>query len=142
DESRIPFELRIRGRIQLDYYNYKVTDTTNHQTNRPATANANAVRLADFSQLEIKRTRFTFLGTAFDPDLRYFLELDGNTRGLGGTQNNKVIQTAGGFDPNTAATSPIGGGVTVDHAVRLFQAYVAYDFHPCGTWKGCGPDCP
>ena len=30
----------------------------------------------------------------------------------------------------------------VDHAVRLFTAYVAYDFHPCGYEKGCGPDCP
>jgi hypothetical protein len=142
DESRIPFELRIRGRIQFDYYNYKVTDTTNHQTNRPATANANAVRLADFSQLEIKRTRLNFGGTAFDPDLRYFIELDGNTRGLGGTQNNRVIQTAGAFDPNGSATSPIGGGVTVDHAVRLFQAWIAYDFHPCSASKGCGLDCP
>jgi hypothetical protein len=142
DESKIPFELRFRGRIQLDYYNYKVTDRTNHQTNRPATANANAVRLADFSQLEIKRTRFVFSGTAFDPNLRYWLELDGNTRGLGGVQNNKVIQTGGAFDPNAAATSPTGGGVTVDHAVRLFSAYVAYDFHGCASEKGCGPDCP
>jgi hypothetical protein len=142
DESRIPFELRFRGRIQLDYYGYKITDTTNHMTNRPATQNANSSRLADFSQLEIKRTRLTFLGTAFDPDLRYFIELDGNTRGLPGFQNNKVIQTAGATDPNAAAVSPIGGGATVDHAVRLFQGWVAYDFHGCGSQKGCGLDCP
>ena len=32
DQSRIPFELRIRGRGQFDYYNYKVTDTFNHLT--------------------------------------------------------------------------------------------------------------
>ena len=142
DDCKIPFELRFRGRIQLDYYGYKVTDRDNHVTNRPATANANAVRLADESQLEIKRTRFVFAGTAFDPNFRYWLELDGNTRGLGGVQNNKVIQTAGTFDPNTSAVSPIGGGVTVDHAVRLFSAYVAYDFHGCASEKGCGPDCP
>ena len=30
----------------------------------------------------------------------------------------------------------------MDHAVRLFSAYVAYDLHPCGFEKGCGPDCP
>lgn len=144
DESKIPFELRIRGRLQLDYYNYKVTDSVNHVTNRPATANGNAVRLADFSQLEIKRARLVFAGTAFDPNLRYWVELDGNTRGLGGFQNNRVVQTTpgNGFDPNASATSPIGGGVTVDHAVRLFSAYVAYDFHGCASEKGCGADCP
>ena len=53
DECRIPFELRIKGRLQIDYYGYKVTDRTNHLTNVPATQNANSVRLADFSQLEI-----------------------------------------------------------------------------------------
>jgi hypothetical protein len=142
DECKIPFELRIRGRIQLDYYAYKVTDRVNHQTNVPATANANTKRLADFSQLEIKRTRLNFGGTVFDPNLRYFIELDGNTRGLGGVQNNKVIETGGSFDPNGSAVSPIGGGATVDHAVRLFQAWVAYDFHGCASEKGCGPDCP
>jgi hypothetical protein len=145
DDSRIPFELRFRGRIQLDYYRYKVTDTANHVTNTPSTANANATRQADFSQLEVKRMRLVFAGTAFDPDLRYWLELDGNTRGLGGIQNNKVVQTAGGTGasaPNTSPVSPIGGGVTVDHAVRLFSAYVAYDFHGCGSEKGCGQPCP
>jgi hypothetical protein len=142
DESRIPFELRIRGRVQLDYYNYKTTDDTNHFTGRTLqTANANAVRFPDFSQEEVKRLRLVMEGTAFSPDLRYHFELDGNTRGLGGVQNNKVIQTSGAFAPNAAATSPIGGGVTVDHAVRLFSAYVAYDFHGCSYEKGCGPDC-
>ena len=143
DEAKIPFEMRFRGRIQLDYYNYKVTDKFNHVFGTPnANQNSNSVRQADFSQLEVKRLRLIWEGTAFDPDLRYHFELDGNTRGLGGFQNNKVIQTAGSFDPNTSATSPIGGGVTVDHAVRLFSAYVAYDFHGCASYKGCGPDCP
>jgi hypothetical protein len=142
DDSRIPFELRFRGRIQLDYYGYKVTDRTNHVTNRPATANANAVRLADFSQLEIKRLRLIFEGTAFDPNLRYNFTLDGNTRGLGGFQNNKVIQTAGAFNPSAAPVSPIGGGVAVDHAVRLFEGWVAYDIRPCWAENGCAHECP
>src|SRR6202011_2868867 len=43
--------------------------------------------------------------------------------GTGGVQNGNTI-------------------TTVDHAVRLFSAYVAYDMHPCGYEKGCGPDCP
>jgi hypothetical protein len=128
DGAKIPFELRIRGRVQLDYYGYKVTDRDNHLTNKPSTANSNAVRQADFSQLEVKRARLVFAGTVFDPNLRYWIELDGNTRGLGGFQNNKVIATSG-TDPNGSGSSVIGGGDSVDNAVRLFSAYVAYDFH-------------
>jgi hypothetical protein len=142
DDCRIPFELRFRGRIQLDYYRYKVTDTVNHITNKPATQNANSSRQADFSQLEIKRLRLIWEGTAFDPNLRFNFTLDGNTRGLTGVQGNKVIQTAGAFDPNTSPTSTIGGSVVTDHAVRLFEGWVAYDFHGCCSEKGCGPDCP
>jgi hypothetical protein len=143
DECKIPFEIRFRGRIQLDYYRYKVTDKVNHITNRPANQNANSARQADFSQLEVKRLRLIWEGTAFDPNLKYNFTLDGNTRGLGGVQNNKVIDSVGGtFDPNGSAASPIGGGVTVDHAVRLFEGWVAYDFHGCCSEKGCGPDCP
>jgi hypothetical protein len=142
DESRIPFELRLRGRVQLDYYGYKVTDDSNHETGaHQQSQNANSHRFADFSQLEVKRLRLVMEGTAFDPDLRYHFELDGNTRGLGGVQNNKVIQTGGAFDPNASASSPIGGGVTVDHAVRLFSAYVAYDLHGCASERGCGFEC-
>jgi hypothetical protein len=154
DESKIPFELRIRGRIQVDYYGYKVTDDANHATGAhqvsqtstaagpvPHAAPLNSHRFADFSQLEVKRMRLIFEGNAFDPNLRYQITLDGNTRGLGGVQNNKVLQTAGAFAPNTSGVSPIGGGVTVDHAVRLFGAWIAYDFHGCASEKGCGPDC-
>jgi hypothetical protein len=143
DESRIPFELRLRGRVQVNYYGYKVTDDSNHATGaHQQAADANAHRFADFSQLEVKRLRLVFEGTAFDPDLRYHFEIDGNTRGLGAVQNNKDIQTAGAFDPNATAASSIGGGAVVDHAVRLFSAYVAYDFHGCASQKGCGFDCP
>jgi hypothetical protein len=142
DQSKIPFEIRFRGRVQLDYYNYKVTDRLNHQTGLYVGQNSNEpFRQADFSQLEIKRLRLSWSGTAFDPNLRYFVELDGNTRGLGGTQNNKVTPGSGN-EPNTSAASPIGGGLTVDHSVRLFQAWLAYDFHGCNAEKGCGLDCP
>jgi hypothetical protein len=142
DGSKIPFELRIRGRLQIPYYFYQPTDTINHQTG----ALANPVPLPgggvkggqsapNFSQLEIKRMRLIFEGTAFDPNLRYHIQLDGGTRGLTGLANGNA----------TGGTAGIPGGngvVTVDHAMRLFSAYVAYDFHPCGYEKGCGPDCP
>jgi hypothetical protein len=145
DDCRVPFEIRFRGRIQLDYYRYKVTDQTNFLTGKGgAVQNANTDRQADFSQLEVKRLRLIWEGSAFDPNLRFNFTLDGNTRGLGGFQNNKVVQTSpsGGFAPNTSGVSTIGGGVSVDHAVRLFEGWVAYDFHGCCAEKGCGLDCP
>jgi hypothetical protein len=143
DECKIPFELRLQGRAQLDYYYYKVTDDANHQTGAHQQAqNANSHRFADFSQLEVKRTDLIFAGNAFTPDLRYYIDLDGTTRGITGFQNNKVIQNAGAFAPNTSAISPLGGNVAVDHIVRLRYAYIAYDFHGADAEHGCGPDCP
>jgi hypothetical protein len=139
DDCKIPFELRIRGRLQLDYYGYKVTDSVNHQTGVDLKHNTSP----DFSQLEVKRTRFIFEGTAFDPNVRYHLELDGNTRGITALGGGGV--PAGNGDGNAGGVPgvPDGNGVaTVDHAVRLFSAYVAYDFHGCASEKGCGADCP
>ncbi len=145
DQSRIPFELRIRGRAQLDYYFYKVTDNLNHLTGQRYEP-----EVGDFSQIEVKRVRIYWEGTAFDPNLRYQLQIDGTTRGLGGTQLNRVVQTAGANTPAAsdgapglgAAASALAGGVAVDHALRLFTAFVAYDFHLGGSGGGCGPDCP
>jgi hypothetical protein len=135
DLGKVPFELRIKGRIQADYYRYKVTDTLNHQTglNANATGDNSA---PDFSALEIKRARLFFEGSLFTPDLRYLITFDGNTRGINA------------LDPRqNALGNPIGnveGGQAtgnVDHAVRLFQAAVFYDWHPCSSEKGCGQDC-
>jgi hypothetical protein len=144
DECKIPFELRIRGRMQGDYYGYFPTDSRNHLTNFDTKNNTSP----DFSQLEIKRLRLQFFGTAFDPDFRYWFELDGSTRGLGalagsgvpGTNGFSTIGSNGGAG-NTGAVAGGGTIATVDHAVRLFSAYVAYDWHPCATEKGCGPEC-
>jgi hypothetical protein len=154
DDSAIPFELRFKARLKVGYYGYKVTDRTNHQTNLPATqtnltgvvppANTNTTRLADFSQLEVKRMNFVWEGTVFDPNLKYHFELLGSTRGLPGIQNNRVIQSSppGGTAPNGAGVSPTGGGIVLDHAVTLFEGWVAYDIPLCSCQKGCGPDCP
>jgi hypothetical protein len=143
DESRIPFEVRLHGRLQLDYYGYKVIDDANHETGAHQQAqNANSHRFADFSQLEVKRADMIVDGTAFSPDLRYFIDLDGTTRGINGFQNNKVVQNSGAFDPNTSAVSPLGGNVAVDHIVRLRYGYLVYDFHGVAAERGCGPDCP
>ena len=135
DQSKIPFELHIRGRMQNLYEFYKVTDNFNHLT---GVRNAGgAATAADFSQLEVKRMRLIFEGTAYDPNLRYHIQLDGNTRGLTGVDNRT------NFFANPIGNVQAGQGDTsVDHAVRLFSCYVAYDFHPCTSEKGCGPDCP
>ncbi len=143
DESRIPFSLSTRMRLQMGYYFYKVTDDANHETGAHQQAqDANAHRFADLSTLAIKRANLIFDGTAFDPDLHFHMELFSSTRGLPGFQNNKVIQTGGAFDPNASGTSGTGGGVLVDHAVALFDTWISYDFHGCASQKGCGPDCP
>lgn len=145
DESKIPFELRFRGRLQLDYYGYQPTDNRNHLTG--ATYHPSA---GTESELMVKRLRLIWEGTAFSPDLRYHFEIDGNNRGaVPGFQNNRIVETSGnppegsGAAPGVGtATSPIGGGVTNDDAVRLFSAYIAYDMHPCNSQRGCGSDCP
>ncbi|HVS36563.1 MAG TPA: hypothetical protein VMS17_13445 [Gemmataceae bacterium] len=150
DQSPIPFELRIRGRVQLDYYDYNPTDSLNHLTGYYKTATGgnslaktNVLTSPTFSQEEVKRLRLIWEGTVFDPNLRYHFEIDGNTRGLtaaagGGVPGGNGIDNSGGVPGVPDGTS----AATVDHAVRLFSAYVAYDFHPCGFEKGCGEDCP
>jgi hypothetical protein len=165
DESKIPFEMRIRGRIQIPYYYYKVTDDFDHQRNRltypTATASSGnggltaannpwgvpgANSTGDFSILELKRTRLIFEGSVFDPNLRYQIQLDGPTRGLDGLSGGSGIQGIPGPNSNgglSAVTQSNGNAIAqVDHAVRIYGAYVAYDFHPCCASKGCGEDCP
>src|SRR5256885_10234408 len=68
-------------------------------------------------------------GTLFDPNLRYRLEMDGNTRGIAALAGGAIPGTTG--VAGAGGTTTVGGGnvATVDHAVRLFQAWIAYDFH-------------
>src|SRR5262249_31138238 len=132
DDGKIPFELQFHGRLQNDYYGYKVTDTFNHFTN----VNTGRNTFGDESALLVKRARIWFDGTLFDPNLRFKITLDENRRGIAG------------FDPRvTSFANPIGNVVggqadaNVDNAVRFFQGYIAYDYHPCWSEKNCGCDC-
>lgn len=145
DECPIPFELRFRGRAQMAYMYYHSNDNFNHLTKQSYDP-----PVGDFSQIEAKRVRLLWEGTLFTPYLRYQFQLDGNTRGYGVFQNNRVVQ---GGSLNTPAASygapgigrsasPIGGGVSADHAIRLFTAWVAYDIPLADFSRGCGPDCP
>ena len=63
DQSKIPFELRIRGRVQLDYYFFDPTDSFNHLTRfyRTTTGgssfvHSNVLTSPTLSQEEVKRT--------------------------------------------------------------------------------------
>src|SRR5262245_13748568 len=133
DAGKIPFELQLHGRIQSDYYGYKVTDTRNHFTNFDTGRNT----VGDESAILVKRLRFIMLGTAFDPDLHFNVTLDGSTRGLTGSdpRQNSFANPIGNIEGGQGVDS-------VDHAVRLFECWVCYDFHPCWSEKGCGCDCP
>ncbi len=58
--------------------------------------------------------------------------------GGGGIPTGNGIDNSGGVPGD-----PDGSGVgTVQDGVRFFSAYVAYDFHPLASEKGCGEACP
>jgi hypothetical protein len=139
-KEKIPFELRIRGRLQLDYYNFQDSDRTNHQQNLKFPPAFGGVQNdPDFSALEVKRMRLIFEGTAFDPDLKYKIQLNADTRGLGGFFNNNHI--VGGSPGGGGAAAVEGGGVTTDHAMRLFEAWVSYDCHGQEQCYECDDPC-
>jgi hypothetical protein len=143
DQSRIPYELRIRGRFQFAYYNYQPTDSRNHLTGVDTGNNTSGT----FSELELKRMRLIFEGTVYDPNFRYHIELDGSSRGLSALAGSVIPGTTGVANTGggtviggTGAAPGIPGGNTVattGPVMRLFQCYAAYDFHP---WSGAA--CP
>jgi hypothetical protein len=134
DESAIPFDLRVRGVLQFDYTFYKVTDNLNHQSG----AEVNPP-LGDVDQLSVKRATLTFSGNAFDPELRYQIRIQADTRSLPGVEN--LSNTSRQFDLEENGEDEVSRA-TVSHAVRLGQSFISYDLHPCCSFKGCGEDCP
>ncbi len=126
-DADVPFELRFRGWIQLPYEFYKVTDSKNHLTG----INTGNNTAGDFSAIEIKRARLVFEGILFTPDLRYQFQIDGNTRGIPAF-NSRVNGLANPIG-NVQSGDTIAN---VDNAVRLYGAWIAYDFHGSGS-----PDC-
>jgi hypothetical protein len=129
-DGKFPFELDIRGRIQADYYYYKVVDKTNHLTGVEGTSNT----APDESVFEVKRMRLIFAGWAWDPDLRYQIQFDGNTRGLN-TENPRQNAFSNPIG-NTEGGSNIG---STDAGVRLLEAWIAYDFHGKPDANGYSP---
>ncbi len=119
DNGALPFELRIRGRIQADYYGYDVRDDFNHLTHVEGTARD----APNESVLEVKRMRLIFAGYMWEKNLRYQIQFDGNSRGLAGedTRQDSFTNPEGNFEGGQNITN-------VDGGVRLLEAWVAYDF--------------
>jgi hypothetical protein len=136
DQCRIPFTLNIGGLIQLDYSYYKVTDSRNHETGVDSGANSTG----DLSLLSVPRARLIFTGNAFSPDLRFNITIDGNTRGNAVTAGPPILGS--GLIGTQGPTAQAGGTAfgTNGPVIRLFNAWVAYDMHPLGSYCGCGPD--
>ncbi len=128
--------------MQIDYYSYHINDFQNYQTGQLIGPTLGVARRPDFDALEIKRMRLIFEGNAFGPDLRYRIQINGDTRGLSGMySNNDIVNNS----PVGGGTSAIGGGtVTIDNTVRLFEGWIAYDFHPGKCKDNCpdSPNCP
>lgn len=141
EKSKLAFELDLRGRLQIDFYSFNTLYNHNYQTQAPAYASGNAEALPDLDTLAVKRARLLFQGYAFTPNIRYQYQIDGSTRGVAGFQNNRDVQTTGSFAPNGNAVSPVGGGVTLDHVLRFFSGYIAYDIRGPKRQIPYGPDC-
>jgi hypothetical protein len=166
DEGGIPFELRIRGRVQIPWFAYKVTDDINHlipgqsslvyPTTSQSSTGSNGGRLSAGANPNNLGNPTGFRGANTTGD---FSQLE--------VKRLRLIWEGVAFDPNfryhfeleasTRGQSVIdqpfgpeqgdefggaGNGGLADHTVRLHAAYCAYDFHPCCLWKGCGHDCP
>ena len=129
-DGKFPFELDIRGRIQADYYYYKANDKTNHLTG----INTGSDTAPDESLFEVKRMRLIFGGWMWDPDLRYQIQFDGNTRGLATetTRQNAFNNPVGNVNGGSNISN-------VDAGVRLLEAWTAYDFHGNADVNGYRP---
>jgi hypothetical protein len=75
DKENNPFDLRINGWIQFRHHGFarNVSDWTDNAGVTRAVKNRNA--------FDIERARLSFKGTAIDPRLSYFYQLDGDSDG-------------------------------------------------------------
>lgn len=73
DPEANPFEMKINARIQFRYVNF-ARDITSYTNSAGVTRPIN-----NRSDFDIERARLVFSGFAYDPDLTYFLQLDGDT---------------------------------------------------------------
>lgn len=75
DKKKTPFDMKINGWIQFRHHGFArdVTSWTDNAGVTRGVRNRNA--------FDIERARLTFKGTALDPRLTYFYQLDGDTDG-------------------------------------------------------------
>ncbi len=75
DKKKIPFELKVNGRIQFRYIGF-ARDVDSW------TDNAGVTRIVrNRNNFDIERARLAFSGYALDPRLTYYMQLDGDTDG-------------------------------------------------------------
>ncbi len=130
EDGKYPSGFWIRGRIQTDYYGYAVNDKVNHLTG----VNTGANTSPDESIFEIKRMRVVLAGWAFDPDWHFQVQLDGSTRGLAteGIRQNAFNNPVGNLEGGQNISN-------VDAGMRLYEAWIAYDFHGEADGHGYRP---
>jgi len=167
DEGNIPFELRIRGRVQIPWFAYKVTDDINHlipgqssltyptTTGSSTSANGGRLTVGNNSTGNVGNpTGIVGSNSTADFDqievkrLRLIWEgvaFDPNFRYHfeleASTRGQNDTATPFGPQPGEIFAGAGNGGLA-DNTVRLHAAYCAYDFHPCCVSSGCGHDCP
>lgn len=79
-----PFALRINGRMQFRYAGTNPDSDT--YDNLGTAASGSPIQLGKRSDFEIERARLEFRGTGFDPNLHFYINLDGDT-----DDNHEVI---------------------------------------------------
>lgn len=77
DPQQTPFELKVRGRMQFRYTGFKRDRET--YSNRGDANRGGPLRIENRNDFEIERGRLIFTGFMYDPNLKYFINLDADT---------------------------------------------------------------
>ena len=140
-----PVELRRRNLIRRDEFPYQCPAGSVLDSGDYDACVREVLRLADYAALLQRRERARAEGKLSGIGMAVGVEPSGSNMAYVGLA--QTPEQRGNAEPKSGANVSVtiamdpGGGVTVDHAVRLFSAYVAYDWHPCWGQAGCSP-CP
>ena len=77
DPQTTPFELRVQARLQFRYTGFKRDQAT--FSNQGDGNRGGPIRIGNRNDFEIERGRLIFKGFMFDPNLKYFINLDTDT---------------------------------------------------------------
>jgi hypothetical protein len=77
DQKQTPFELQVNGRMQFRYSGFKRDEK--FFSNRGDASRMGELPVSSRSDWELERARLEFQGFFLDPDLQFFLNIDGDT---------------------------------------------------------------